>query len=195
MQAALNILAFQRMRASRFFHLNDPFELICVKEYGDVMERTKSKIGETRGLLSFSNRTTNPVLWSHYAERHTGIALGFDVADGMRQPVTYQDKFLEMEFDPATGRPSIEFVNRFHSTKFLHWQYEDEVRCFVDLDPDEVEDGKHYVPFSEALQLREIILGPLCPWSEQNVAKLAAKGNLGVVVRKAGLSKTAFEVR
>ena len=35
------------------------------------------------GLLSFSSTPREPTLWSHYAESHKGIALGFDIASNL----------------------------------------------------------------------------------------------------------------
>jgi hypothetical protein len=81
------------------------------------MERTKEKIGADKGLISFRKETHNPVLWGHYADRHRGVVLGFDIPDERCQHASYQDEFLDMEFDKNTGIPTVEFVDKMHSTK------------------------------------------------------------------------------
>lgn len=41
-------------------------------------------------MLCFSRNWRNPVQWSHYADRHRGLCLGFDVADELIRPVIYR---------------------------------------------------------------------------------------------------------
>jgi hypothetical protein len=118
----------------------------------------KEQFGRRLGLLCFSRNWKNPVLWSHYAEKHTGICLGFDADDVV--PVTY-----------TAGRPHFagklsdltdDFTGRWLSTKFKGWEYEDEVRTLVPLHEANEQSGLHYRSFGPHLQLKQVIVGPLC---------------------------------
>ena len=54
-----------------------------------------------------------------------------------------------------------EFVLR---TKYDHWSYEEEFRCFISL-KDAGEDNErklHFYPFGDTIELAEVILGPQC---------------------------------
>ena len=40
------------------------------------------KPAPTRAILCFSRNWDNLLLWSHYGDSHTGVCLGFDIAEG-----------------------------------------------------------------------------------------------------------------
>ena len=84
-QFALSNLALRRIKISRFGDLNDPFELLAVdladKAHRRAFRATKEQLAESKGLICLSRSWANPLLWGHYAERHTGMALGFEVAE------------------------------------------------------------------------------------------------------------------
>ena len=44
------------------------------------------------GLLCFTKHWRNPVLWSHYADTHRGLCLGFEVDDTVSVRVRYTAK-------------------------------------------------------------------------------------------------------
>ena len=49
------------------------------------------------------------------------------------------------------------------TTKYKGWQYEEELRMFVQLNNGALHDGNyHFLPFSERLKLRHVLLGPRC---------------------------------
>ena len=78
-QYGISNIALRRIKVSRFSELNDPFELLGVsladKAKRKAFRLTKEKIDKSKGLICFSRNWRNPVLWGHYAEKHTGIAL------------------------------------------------------------------------------------------------------------------------
>src|SRR5258706_10147132 len=137
---ALSNLALKRMRVSRIRDLNDPFELLAAKldekQYRDGLRNWRTAFNETNGLLCFSKKWENPVLWSHYAVKHRGICLGFDLSDDLAEEMRYIPDRLPIRFvddDPQKGLEE-SFVRDLLRTKFLHWQYEEEVRVFLRLD-------------------------------------------------------------
>lgn len=90
---ALSNVVFGRVKISRFSELNDPFELLC-QYFGNsdtrkLVSAHKSAFDRTVGVICFSEDWTDPVLWSHYAAKHKGVALGFDVKTSSVQKVVY----------------------------------------------------------------------------------------------------------
>jgi hypothetical protein len=199
-QFALSNLALRRIKIARFEDLNDPFELLGVdvgdKEHRAAFRATKEKINESKGLICFSKSWSNPLIWGHYAEKHTGICLGFDVPAKLLAPVIYAKRLLKMEIDPKTRKPKLteKVVNQLLRTKFFDWKYEDEMRLVVELDDDTVESGKYFYSFSKDLMLREIILGPRCELPIEGVRNIVAEVKSPVVVLKSRIAFTRFEV-
>lgn len=200
-QFALNNIALRRIKISRFSDLNDPFELLAVdvsdRQLRDAFRATKNKINQNRGLICFSRSWSNPVIWGHYAEKHTGICLGFDVPDDLPSPVIYATKLLKIERDKETNKPkpTEEVINTLLRTKFSDWKYENEMRIFVDLDHNTVESGRYFYSFSDNLTLREVILGPQCELPIDGIRNMVKEFKPAVKVIKARIAFSRFEVR
>ena len=197
-QYAISNIALRRIKVSRFSDLNDPFELIGV-DRTDLQNRKafrKQTIrinGET-GLLCFSKAWSNPVLWGHYAEKHAGICMGFDILAEDLRDVRYVESFKPIKHDPRAHKPELtdDAINLLKRTKFVDWKYEEETRLFVDLQPLKQESGKYFLPFSKALVLRELILGPRCELGIDAVRGLVDTNR--VTVKKARLAFSRFAV-
>lgn len=201
-QSALSNIALRRIKVSRVEDLNDPFELLGVdvsdKRYRPAFRKTRGDINRDKGLICFSKSWRNPLLWGHYAQKHTGICLGFDVPDHLLVSVIYAKRLLKMAIDPKTKRPkpTEDDIDKLLRTKFFDWKYEDEMRCFVRLNHEtEVESGRHFYSFSEHLELREVVLGLQCELPIQGVRRIVADCKPSVKVLKARISFTRFEVR
>ena len=135
-------------------------------------------------------------MWGHYAEKHTGMCLGFDVPDRLLARVINAKRPLKIECDPNSSepKPTEKFMNKLLRTEFFDWKYEDEMRLFVNLDHDTLESGKYFYSFSEDLVLREIILGPLCELPIEGIRNIVEDFNPRVVVMKSRIAFTRFEV-
>lgn len=199
-QHAISNIALRRVRVSRFADLNDPFELLAVDlsdmRHRSAVRETKEELNKDQGLICFSKSWSNPLLWGHYADRHTGICLGFDVQDELLADVIYAERPMKISVDPSTNQPRIteRVVNRLLRTKFSDWRYEDEVRLFVCLDHDTVESGNYFHSFSEALALREVILGPRCDIPIERIRPLVATFAQRVQVIKSRIAFSSFRV-
>ena len=199
-QFALSNLALRRIKIARFEDLNDPFELLGVDvrdmKLRAALRATKKKINESKGLICFSKSWRNPLMWGHYAEKHTGMCLGFDIPDNLLAPVIYAKRRLKIETDPEIKRPkpTEKLMEKLIRRKFIDWKYEHEMRLFVGLDHDTVESGKYFLPFSEDLMLRKIILGPRCELPIEGVRNIVADFKPPVVVLKSRIAYTRYEV-
>ncbi|SMC83749.1 DUF2971 domain-containing protein [Polynucleobacter kasalickyi] len=131
---AISNLKNKRLKISRFNELNDPFELLAADlldiRHREAFTRFKKQLNEKAGIVCFSGAWGNPLIWGHYAKRHTGIALGFDVSDEMLLKVHYTASRPKIEFD-QTKRKVVDgskVVDQLIRTKFIDWKYEDEYR-------------------------------------------------------------------
>lgn len=197
---ALSNIALRRIKISRFSDLNDPFELLAVnlqdKEHRRSFRTLRDTLNESKGLLCLSRSWKNPLMWGHYAEKHTGIGLGFEVPDHLLNEVIYAKVPEVLPLDQSTGLPvpNESFINRLLRTKFYDWHYEDEMRIFVQLDPSTCEEGKFFYNFSNEFQLREVILGPRCELPVERVRGLVAEFDPKVSVIKSRIAFGSFDV-
>ena len=74
--------------------------------------------------------------WSHYADKHQGLCLGFDIPSQKLHQVSYNRERLEVGTEEIHFSQSLDQdqVIKFLTTKYSHWSYEKEVRQFISLD-------------------------------------------------------------
>jgi Protein of unknown function (DUF2971) len=155
----------RRLKIANLNDLNDPFDGRCAKFDSRVKRRAwdylVNSFSKTFGIICFSEKWTNPVLWSHYADQHRGLCLGFDIPDTIPlQRVTYTDQLVDaVLYDTWSRDQKREFVKSAYTTKFTDWSYEAEYRAFCHLaDPDPF-CGLYFLNFGEELRLRQIVFG------------------------------------
>jgi hypothetical protein len=197
---AISDLALKRLRISRYSDLNDPFEIMAVEARDErerrAIESTKDFFDKQTGLLCFSRGWMEPALWSHYASKHRGICLGFDIKDELALPIRYTKTRVPVRYindDPTLG-VTPDFGLRLFLTKFKSWSYEDEVRAQMPLTEGIKEGSNYFLLFSADLSLREVILGSLCDLSIESVNALVAALYESVPVRKARLARKTFSI-
>jgi hypothetical protein len=197
---AISNVALQRMKVARLHELNDPYELLSAdlgkKEYANAFRAWKADLSKTKGLLCFSLQWENPLLWSHYAAKHQGICLGFDVIDSDVQPVKYLKGRIKARLASDGGPTKIDqtLAATLLYAKSAHWEYEKEYRMYVDLDVSAAEHGLHFFPFSDRLRLREVILGAYCEFKREALCQLLGKVCDSVEVIPAVLAARRFSV-
>lgn len=187
----------RRMKISHLQDLNDPFELLSI-ELSD--ERLRKRLGEfkermssDRGILCFSRSSTNPVQWSHYADRHRGLCLGFEIHDSLPVRVEYTARRLAKRL--MAGPVNRDMMKRLLCTKYSHWKYECEERVFVSLeDKNRDADGRYFENFSPRLKLFQVMVGARSTVTRSTVEE--ALGSLAADVRvfRARLAFRSFSV-
>lgn len=83
----------------------------------------KKEMSERFGMICFCKHWHNPLLWSHYAEKHRGMCLGFDVDDRGLRPVKYVKERSALKMPPTK-----ESMDILLFTKYRDWKYEEELR-------------------------------------------------------------------
>jgi len=164
---AVDNLKERRIKISRLEDLNDPFELMWMelpdKEDRKAFRKAKKNISAEYGVICFSKDWSNPVLWSHYAEKHRGVCLGFDIPDDSVIHVQYTAKRPVWNIRDGFGRVTIDkkSMNVLLETKYKAWEYEDEIRILVELkEQDKIE--LYFKEFDKNFVLREVVLGARC---------------------------------
>lgn len=189
------ILLEQRMKVSMFKDLNDPFELGC-HDSGDRNVRVRSKAfiqtaNEKFGLVCFSDNWKSPVMWAHYANKHEGVCLGFDVHEDYIGYVQYIKSRLLRPINPAFSN-SIEFIDEMLYHKAQEWRYERELRGIVLLDGPRL--PMYHIPFGTTIQLREVVIGAKCVFSPRDLAQFILPQETSISISKARAAFKTFEM-
>lgn len=195
----LESLKLSRLKLALFEDMNDPFELLgaMVQDANDQVtySQLKAELHNVLGVFCFSRKWSNPVLWSHYAEKHRGLCLGFDIPDKWVKEVKYRKTRLRPEpenFQPSNDKET--FGYKLLTTKFSHWKYEDEVRLVVKLEDAQNEEDKYFLPYCEALKLREVIIGSRSDLLIDQILDIVPPGRGKVSVYHAGLSCHSYKI-
>jgi hypothetical protein len=167
---AVSAIVFGRLKVARFSSLNDPFELLARSGRSPGLLANKHNMDREKGLLCFSEDWTDPVLWTHYGAKHTGICLGFDVKEGFAKKIIYQNDRLK----PTQLRDKLDYeiLEMLLYTKFESWRYEREWRILLELEETASEGPLSFFSFSDRVKLTEVVLGADCTLSIGAVRKL-----------------------
>lgn len=188
------------IKVSKFDELNDPFELMAMsleeKAQRIVLRKLIKDFSKNTGLISFCRHWHNPVVWTHYADNHKGVSLGFDVPARDLIDVKYSTHRLAI----ANISRSIDKDSQLIKTKFSHWSYEAEARMLIPLSNCLKSNGKngdkkviYTTNFGDGLRLREVILGHNYTTAEKKVLE-ANLANSGVEITQARLAFKSFSV-
>jgi len=197
---ALDVIANQRMKVSRFDDLNDPFELYAVdlqdRQYTNEFIAFKQHMSERIGILCFSKSWRSPLLWSHYANRHKGVALECEAQDNIIHPIKYRKRRYTINIEKVrTGaeRFNKEDIDAMWLTKYVQWKYEEEMRVLLSKSDFYQENGIHFYNLGSDIQLRGIVLGPLCNISIKEIESRLPL-NKKILVLKSRLAFHSFNV-
>jgi Protein of unknown function (DUF2971) len=161
----------RRLKIAQLDDLNDPFEFrsvnLCDPVHAQAFEGSEElgivgflpEMARLNGVLCFSENKVDLLQWAHYADRHKGICLGFDVRpEGKFGAVRYVTERV-----PFPEQLDEYFVWQLLITKSADWICENEWRVFART-TDGISDkctGRvlYFADFGSGLVLREVILG------------------------------------
>lgn len=198
-QYGLEDIQKRRLKIATLLDLNDPFEMLAFStddtRVSDALFGMKQKLSPKRGLLCFSQNYTNPVQWSHYAEKHRGLCLGFDVDDGALMQVDYVNERLDANcLLSGIAEADLAIVKKTISTKFKNWSYEQEWRIWVTLEETDEETRLYFKHFDDDLALKEVIIGAFCRKTYDEVSSALGDEMRDVKIYKANLASDTFMV-
>jgi hypothetical protein len=190
---ALDNLRRRRLKIARLDDLNDPFDLWALAQPDRVLRMAlrhhRKQFSRRFGMVCFSLSWQNPLLWSHYGDRHRGMALGFDLNPAKCKAVKYVAE------RPVLTKVDLEVSHELLFTKFVDWKYEEEVRTFVNLSDIDPETKLYFADFGDDCLLREVIVGPLCDVKATELREAVGEPSSGeVALAKARLAFNSFRV-
>lgn len=202
---AIQAIEKRWLKISRFKELNDPFELSCINLRDKNMRNFNMKsvdvLNNAYGLVSFSSDYKSPLMWSHYADDHRGICLGFDVDESDLIKVRYKKD--RVKFDGRSHLSKKDALDIF-AVKFNGWAYEKEQRIIPVLKNSHRSKGMYFELFSEKLRLTEVLIGVKCNQTKDYFQKLTHNfyedsppvrvHKLSLAVTKFGVTKTIHKV-
>lgn len=179
---ALQAIECQRLKVARIDDLNDPFELLAADLSNSEQRRGfiawKKNTAKKIGFLCFSKTNRNPLLWSHYADRHRGVALELSVDDNLIVPVRYRRTRMQLDMSDIAKRGgfSLDLAEKLGATKSNHWSYEKEVRVAVQLAECELSQKLYFCKLDETIKITGVVSGPLCDITANDISARLAKG-------------------
>lgn len=172
----------KRLKIARIHELSDPFDLWAVaqpdRQLRNALRRYKEEMARRFGMLCFSATWRNPLLWSHYADRHRGLALGFDSNEQKIKPVKYVHQ------RPVLHVVNLQIANELLYTKYMGWSYEQEARVFLSLEDRDPSTGLYFADFGSDCMLKEVIVGPLSSVSQSRLREVLPESSDGVALKK-----------
>jgi Protein of unknown function (DUF2971) len=195
---ALENIKDRRTKISHIQDLNDPFEALSFrlpdKSVRNRFENERRRFSERYGLLCFSKTWSNALMWSHYADRHRGLCLGFDVSNKHLVHVTYdahrlfdKEGRLKLTIDENTILDCLR-------TKYASWSYEQEVRCIEPIEHAKKEGSLYFMVFSENLKLAEIVIGPRLKGARSEIEAALGESGSCVEIVNSRLAFNSFRV-
>ena len=161
-------------------------------------------ISKTAGIICFSKRRNNLLMWSHYANGHKGFVVGFDIPPELTpESVQYQTRRLPWNFLPESNNFAIgSEIKNLILRKSIHWRYEKEVRVLWALKGliQEVDDQGRTCYFTKipAKMITEVIFGYRCdrePQLELSLRSWINQNRLNVELNRAVPSDSRFALR
>lgn len=134
-------------------------------------------------------------MWSHYADSHKGICLGFDVKDELLNDITYVERRPknQIRYDDIFSADNEKVFEECFLTKFSHWEYEEEMRAFFDVDKVELSKSElFFEPFSENIILREVLLGMNYVSSDANLHTSTVQNGIAVHAMRMAFNEFAI---
>jgi hypothetical protein len=207
---ALDAIQENRLKMGRLFELNDPADCNPVLVGGpdqksdEANEIFAKKYFEELpfdvGVLCFSETVSDPVIWSHYADSHKGIAVGYDIPEFGSvvnlTKVEYKEERPVIDYADAesmrTGLDPFAFMHKVVHHGFRHkapsWGYEKEHRIFLALDSGLIKmHGAHY--FLHNMRPDVVVLGLRCRLTVKDIRR-ALRHQDGITIGRAHSHKT-----
>ncbi len=122
---------------SKLSLLNDPFECFFIDE---TNQETYQNFVSKLCVCCFAKNMDDILMWSHYANNHSGICLEFEIIDeqiikGQLIEIEYNNELLKLNNIERTKSGhlllNIDSNGKFLTTKFENWSYEKEIRTYA----------------------------------------------------------------
>lgn len=178
LERGTNFLNLPLMRISTSNSLNDPFESkyasndlkaieeIYRKKYENHCQEYLKKFKDY-GIISLTTNNDNPLMWTHYANEHKGVVIGFEIdenelSDFFYTPTTCRFekvKYSQLrQFEGIINEDNLDEIKLHYALlKSNEWKYESEYRFILSYkDADILYLDKNNSLFKETLETLEL---------------------------------------
>lgn len=214
-EAGILSLKHRNLRLGNALEFNDPYDSLLALRHADSrvpqeqLDAAAHKQRETQfsqyGVLCMTEKPQSSCLWSHYADKHRGIALGFDFqqAGDSLFKVNYSETRPALDISEETKPGDLKAMDQIIkclTTKSADWSYEQEYRVILPISNPLVTkttiEGKaqHFIPMPH--QLREVILGYQCREQDREIIYEITRSSYPwpICIKQAKLSSDSFEM-
>lgn len=155
------------------------------------------------GVVCFVQHWDVPLMWSHYADSHRGLVIGFDAghsffAQSNLRQVDYSSKRVSFDVSWTPGSPDVsKAIGDLMVRKSRCWKYEQEWRmllCLKGLEQRLLPNGKpgHFLTIPREV-IVELILGCRCSGQlEKEVRAVMETGRLNLTLDRVQLDEGRF---
>lgn len=203
-QFGLEAIRDSRLKIARIDQLNDPFEFLGLSLPGrenrqnrEVLGKWKQALSEQSGVICMSRTWRHPLLWSHYAEEHQGLCLGFDCPNknyfGRMCYVNERPTLRDIERN-SLAELDLDDMKMMMYRKFEAWSYEAEYRAFLSLEDRDPVSDLYFLPFSDNMRLAQVIVGARSKVTRDKLKRCLGKRSSAVSSFKARAGFKKFEV-
>lgn len=209
--AGLKSIEACRLRVGRLKEFNDPFEwrigIIGIIPQGEIVARACvdsliDHLNSRFGIICFCDTFAEPVLWSHYADRHRGVAfeVSYTKDSDTLHKVQYSDRRPVVDANRLHDRERLQhyllpLINRMISQKASGWSYEREYRVHIDLADCEIQNGHFFKPIPDHF-LTRVLLGFRCPLEEAYIRKALDRNGLKETeIVRAKMDEETYRIR
>jgi hypothetical protein len=221
LEHAIDNLVKRRIKISTYDDMNDPFELRGAWMSDADFHRALTEVSKKGGVVCFSEMDSEVLLWSHYAVKHRGCCIDFEVAESEAlQPTVSVKRPKEISFDrspsyemerlgiesgdssPESHPGFEEAIKRYLPrttailfSKYEGWNYEKERRLLIKLQPSQ-KDGNHYfAEFDGNIRPVEVLLGARCTQADEERLRPAVNGyDPPLPIIRTGFAKDEFKI-
>ena len=190
----------RRLKIARIKDLNDPFEFLPLnldtKAERKWLREMKKLANKEYGIICFTDNWEQPMMWSHYADRHRGLCLGFDVVNARPViPVDYVPDLLKAKDFKLEKFDDLQVTDLMRTwfVKYDAWAYEAERRMVFNLEQEQKEGPLYFHHFEPAMRLAEVVVGAESEVTREELVE-AVGGLPNVELTKARLAFTRFAV-
>jgi len=213
-EAAIKTIEARAFRVSRLLELNDPFEWHIgfegappgrEEEYEKVlMDGLREQANRDVGIICFSKKINDPVLWSHYTNIHRGIAfaINMDVNPHLTpslHQVVYDKPPVVIPIQrhkQMSKNEKLELIRDLGKQKSSSWRYEQEFRLVMALKECRPSGGSYLWDKMPPSFITHAIIGFRSSVSEQYLRQaLDLNGFQHTQVLKAKRSQTTYEIK
>jgi len=221
-EAAIKTIERRSFRVSRLAELNDPFEWRFgfegippeTEEFIQVqMDGFLEDASKEMGIICFSGEIKDPILWSHYANVHRGIAFEVigNIVSEANGSITFEvngrryENLFKVDYDKPRivlhaqelSQLTEKRIEGFYKQKSKSWGYEREYRWVIGLLSSACEpSGGRFLWTIPPDFVTRVIIGFRSSVSEQYARRaLELNGFQNIEITKARLSQTTYEIK